>query len=90
MVPAPQRRIRPRPARSSPQLEYSDILTLIDPAGPVFLSYTPNGSRLISVGINNVVRVYETGSDAEPTNLDDCQENNTAVAATVNSPIAPK
>ena len=30
-----------------------------------------------------MVRVYETGSDGEPTNLDDCQENNTAIAATV-------
>lgn len=29
-----------------------------------------------------MVRVYQTGSDGEPTNLDDCQENNTAVAAT--------
>ena len=30
-----------------------------------------------------MVRVYTTGSDGEPTNLDDCQENNTALAATV-------
>lgn len=30
-----------------------------------------------------MVRVYETGSDGEPTNIDDCQENNTAIAATV-------
>lgn len=33
-----------------------------------------------------MVRVYATGSDGEPTNLDDCQENNTAIAATVSLP----
>ena len=30
-----------------------------------------------------MIRVYATGSDGEPTNLDDCQENNTAIAANV-------
>lgn len=54
-----------------------------DPSGPTFLTYTPNGKQLVTTGSNNVVRVYETGSDGEPTNLDDCQENNTAIAATV-------
>ncbi|MCJ1299989.1 hypothetical protein MMC08_002783 [Hypocenomyce scalaris] len=54
-----------------------------DPAGPTFLTYTPNGRKLITAGSNNVIRVYTTGSDGEPTNIDDCQENNTAVAATV-------
>ena len=37
----------------------------------------------MTAGSNNVVRVYATGSDGEPTNLDDCQENNTAIAASV-------
>ncbi len=55
----------------------------IDPSGPTFLTYTPNGNRLITAGSNNVVRVYTTGSDGEPTNIDDCQESNTAVAASV-------
>lgn len=55
----------------------------IDPSGPTFLTYSPNGKQLVTAGSNNVVRVYETGSDGEPTNLDDCQENNTAIAATV-------
>lgn len=54
-----------------------------DPAGPTFLTYTPNGKRLVTAGSNNVIRVYETGSNGEPTNIDDCQENNTAVAASV-------
>ncbi|KAL9123950.1 MAG: hypothetical protein Q9217_006674 [Psora testacea] len=52
------------------------------PSGPTFLAYTPNGRQLVTAGSNNVVRVYTTGSDGEPTNLDDCQENNTALAAT--------
>ena len=56
-----------------------------DPSGPTFLTYTPNGKRLVTAGTNNVVRVYETGSDGEPTNVDDCQDNNLAVAATVSA-----
>ncbi|KAL8837357.1 MAG: hypothetical protein Q9176_005775 [Flavoplaca citrina] len=51
------------------------------PSGPTFLTYTPDGKKLITAGSNNVVRVYTTGSDGEPTNIDDCHENNTAVAA---------
>ncbi|KAL8808708.1 MAG: hypothetical protein Q9200_004100 [Gallowayella weberi] len=51
------------------------------PNGPTFLTYTPDGTKLITAGSNNVIRVYTTGSDGEPTNIDDCQENNTAVAA---------
>ncbi|KAL8781833.1 MAG: hypothetical protein Q9213_005835 [Squamulea squamosa] len=51
------------------------------PSGPTFLTYTPDGTKLITAGSNNVIRVYTTGSDGEPTNIDDCQENNTAVAA---------
>ena len=58
-----------------------------DPAGPTFLKYTPNGRKLITAGTNNVIRVYETGDDGEPINIDDCQENNTAIAASV--PLAP-
>ena len=52
-----------------------------DPNGPTFFTYTPDGTKLITAGSNNVIRVYSTGSDGEPTNIDDCQENNTAVAA---------
>ncbi|KAL9107530.1 MAG: hypothetical protein Q9187_008415, partial [Circinaria calcarea] len=51
------------------------------PSGPTFLTYTPNGRKLITAGSNNAIRVYTTGSDGEPTNIDDCQENNTALAA---------
>ncbi|KAL8910955.1 MAG: hypothetical protein Q9172_007759 [Xanthocarpia lactea] len=51
------------------------------PNGPTFLTYTPDGTKLITAGSNNVIRVYATDSDGEPTNIDDCHENNTAVAA---------
>jgi chromosome transmission fidelity protein 4 len=51
--------------------------------GPTFLTYTPNGRNLVTAGSNNVIRVYQTGSSGEPINIDDCQENNLAVAATV-------
>ncbi|KAI4161641.1 MAG: hypothetical protein LQ342_004649 [Letrouitia transgressa] len=67
MATVTQQRVRGRPAH---------------PSGPTSLTYTPNGNRLITVGSNNVIRVYTTGSDGEPTNIDDCTENNTAVAAT--------
>ncbi|KAL8709830.1 MAG: hypothetical protein Q9220_005446 [cf. Caloplaca sp. 1 TL-2023] len=62
-----QQRIRGRPAH---------------PNGQTVLAYTPDGKKLITAGSNNVIRVYTTGSDGEPTNIDDCQENNTALAAT--------
>ncbi|KAI9798697.1 MAG: hypothetical protein M1825_005024 [Sarcosagium campestre] len=61
-----QNRIRGRPAHTP---------------GPTFLSYTPNGRRLVTAGSNNAIRVYDTGSDGEPANVDDCQESNTAVVA---------
>ncbi|MCJ1224222.1 hypothetical protein MMC12_000866 [Toensbergia leucococca] len=67
MAPITQQRLRGRPAH---------------PSGPTFLTYTPNGRKLITAGSNNVVRVYTTGFDGEPTNIDDCQENNTAIATT--------
>ncbi|KAL9094145.1 MAG: hypothetical protein Q9165_003560 [Trypethelium subeluteriae] len=50
--------------------------------GPTFLTYTPNGRKLITAGLNNAIRVFPSGSDAEPTNIDDCQESNTAIVAT--------
>ncbi|PVH77861.1 chromosome segregation protein-like protein [Cadophora sp. DSE1049] len=50
--------------------------------GPTYLSYTPDGTRLITVGSNNTTRVYKTGFDGEPTNIDDCPEQNTGVAST--------
>ncbi|KAL8900736.1 MAG: hypothetical protein Q9207_005550 [Kuettlingeria erythrocarpa] len=67
MAAVTQQRARGRPAH---------------PNGPTFLTYTPDGSKLITAGTNNVIRVYTTGSDGEPTNIDDCQDNNTALAAT--------
>jgi hypothetical protein len=58
----------------------------LDTPGATFLAYTPNGKRLITVGVDNFCRIFTTGSDDEPITLDDCQENNTAVAASVRKP----
>lgn len=51
--------------------------------GPTFLTYTPDGTKLITAGVDPFCRIFRTGSDEEPINVDDCQENNTAVAASV-------
>ncbi|XWW97793.1 hypothetical protein V2A60_005780 [Cordyceps javanica] len=58
-------RPRPRPAHTQ---------------GITRCAYTPDGGRLVTVGSNNTIRLYTTGSDGEPTNIDDCQEQNVAVA----------
>ncbi|TLS25745.1 hypothetical protein PpBr36_07444 [Pyricularia pennisetigena] len=50
--------------------------------GITHCAYTPNGSQLVTVGSNNTIRCYKTGSDGEPKNIDDCGEQNVAVAAT--------
>jgi hypothetical protein len=55
-----------------------------DAPGPTYLAYTPNGNKLITVGLNNVIRIFTTGSDAEPVNIDVIQDSHTAVAATNN------
>lgn len=60
-------RPRPRPAHTQ---------------GTTRCAYTTDGSRLITVGSNNTIRLYTTGSDGEPTNIDNCQEQNVAVSAT--------
>ncbi|KAL9050380.1 MAG: hypothetical protein Q9162_006660 [Coniocarpon cinnabarinum] len=50
--------------------------------GPTFLTYTPNGRKLITVGSNDALRVFVTGSDDEPVTIDDARDSNLAVAAT--------
>lgn len=62
-------RPRPRPAHTQ---------------GTTRCAYTPDGSRLVTVGSNNTIRLYATGSDGEPTNIDNCQEQNTSVSASKN------
>ncbi|KAK2001879.1 WD domain-containing protein [Colletotrichum falcatum] len=57
---------RPRPAHTS---------------GTTRLAYTPSGARLVTVGSNNTIRLYRTHHDGEPYNIDDCPEQNCAVAA---------
>lgn len=68
MATTTQMRIRGRPAHT---------------AGTTRLSYTPDGTKLISVGSNNLFRVYKTGFDGEPTNIDETPEQNMAVDSTV-------
>ena len=50
-------------------------------SGPTHCVYTPSGSHLLTVGTNNLIRMYKTLSTGEPTNIDDCQESNTAIAS---------
>jgi chromosome transmission fidelity protein 4 len=59
-------RPRPRPAHTQ---------------GTTRCAYTPDGTKLVTVGSNNTIRLYKTGFDGEPDNIDDCQEQNLAVAA---------
>ncbi|KAF4556876.1 Mcl1-like protein [Elsinoe fawcettii] len=49
--------------------------------GPTYAAYNKNGRKLITVGNNSVIRVFTTGSDAEPVNIDVPQEAHTALAA---------
>ncbi|KAK4678453.1 DNA polymerase alpha accessory factor Mcl1 [Podospora pseudoanserina] len=49
-------------------------------SGTTKCAYTPDGTKLVTVGSNNTIRVYKTGSDGEPDNVDDCQEQNVAVS----------
>ncbi|KAK2026872.1 WD domain-containing protein [Colletotrichum zoysiae] len=57
---------RPRPAHTT---------------GTTRLAYTPSGARLVTVGSNNTIRLYRTHHDGEPSNIDDCPEQNCAAAA---------
>ncbi|EHL02377.1 putative Minichromosome loss protein 1 [Glarea lozoyensis 74030] len=67
MATTSQIRVRGRPAHTS---------------GPTHCSYTPDGTKLVTVGSNNTARVYHTGSDGEPANVDEIMENNLAVSST--------
>lgn len=58
-------RPRPRPAHTQ---------------GTTRCAWRSNGAQLVTVGSNNTIRLYRTDSDGEPTNIDDCQEQNVCVA----------
>ncbi|KAL1878552.1 hypothetical protein VTK73DRAFT_7817 [Phialemonium thermophilum] len=58
-------RPRPRPAHTQ---------------GTTRCAYTPDGTKLVTVGSNNTIRLYKTGFDGEPTNIDECQEQNVTVS----------
>ncbi|KAK0651410.1 WD40-repeat-containing domain protein [Cercophora newfieldiana] len=49
--------------------------------GATHCAYTPDGSKLVTVGSNNTIRLYKTGSDGEPDNVDDTPEQILAVSA---------
>lgn len=93
MAATTQQRVRGRPARKWNSYKVSTIWLntakkdLPDPPGVTALAYTPNGKKLITVGANDVIRVYTTGSTGEPKNIDMCPENNLAVAATVSARV---
>lgn len=72
MATTTQMRVRGRPAHTP---------------GPTYLSYTPDGTKLVTVGSNNTARVYNTGSDGEPNNIDDCQDQNMGVDSTVSRTV---
>lgn len=55
---------------------------LADAPGPAYLAYTPNGRKLITVGTNSAIRIFQHGSDDEPAIIDVLTENHTAVVAT--------
>ncbi|ROW04094.1 hypothetical protein VSDG_01141 [Cytospora chrysosperma] len=59
-------RVRPRPAHTQ---------------GTTRCAYTPDGTKLVTVGSNNTIRLYKTGFDGEPINIDECQEQNVTVVA---------
>ena len=63
-----ENRVRGRPAHTN---------------GPTHCTYTPDGSKLVKAGGNNTIRIYATGSDGEPTNIDDGMEDNFAITAAV-------
>ncbi|KAB5586068.1 WD40-repeat-containing domain protein [Coniochaeta sp. 2T2.1] len=65
MASTAEPRPRPRPAHTQ---------------GSTHCAYTPDGSRLVTVGSNNTIRLYKTGFDGEPANIDECQEQNVAVS----------
>ena len=68
MATTTQLRIRARPAHT---------------IGTTRLAYTPDGTKLVTVGPNDFARVFRTSSDGEPTTVDGLPEDNLAVDATV-------
>lgn len=54
---------------------------LQDPPGPTFFSYTPNGKKLVTVGGNGAIRIFDHLSADEPAIIDVSTEDHLAVAA---------
>ncbi|KAL5594047.1 hypothetical protein BROUX41_001099 [Berkeleyomyces rouxiae] len=49
--------------------------------GTTRCDYNRDGSQLVTVGVNPTLRLYKTGFDGEPANIDECPQSNLAVAA---------
>ena len=62
-----------------PSATSADLLA--DAPGPTFLSYTPNGRKLVTVGLNGALRIFQHGSNDEPAVIDVVTDNHLAVAA---------
>ena len=52
-------------------------------SGPTYCTYTPDGTKLVTIGQNDYMRIYKSGSNDEPTNLDDAQGEKLGVTAAV-------
>lgn len=52
-----------------------------DAPGPTFFSYTPNGKKLVTAGLNGAIKIFEHGSDDEPTIIDVSTENHLAAVS---------
>lgn len=48
----------------------TNTIDLLDAPGPTYTAYTPDGKKLVTVGSDAVIRVFTTGSDGEPVNID--------------------
>jgi len=59
----------------------------VDTPGLTYLTYTPNGKYLLTVGSNNVARKFTVGSEDEPVTIDQSQDANTGIAASVRPPL---
>jgi chromosome transmission fidelity protein 4 len=76
--------LRGRPARELSMLIRPPLYVLTtdtDIPGATFCSYTPNGKKLITAGVNPALRVFEHGSNDEPIVIDVTTEAHTAVVA---------
>ena len=56
---------------------------MIEPPGPTFLDYSPDGTKLLVSGGANFVRSFRTGDQGEPDIFDNTQEDSAGIIAGV-------